>query len=110
MSLIPTTVLVLYLTMLLVFGIVGYRRSKDDETDYYLAGRSQGWVVSALTIMATFFSSFALLGAPGMVYRDGAVFALFSLNVPVAGAAVYIVGSRIRRCLLYTSPSPRDRG
>ena len=83
--------------MLLVFGIVGYRRSKDDETDYYLAGRSQGWVVSALTIMATFFSSFALLGAPGMVYRDGAVFALFSLNVPVAGAAVYIVGSRIRR-------------
>ncbi len=97
MSLIPTTVLVLYLTMLLVFGIVGYRRSKDDETDYYLAGRSQGWVVSALTIMATFFSSFALLGAPGMVYRDGAVFALFSLNVPVAGAAVYIVGSRIRR-------------
>jgi len=97
LSLIPTTVLVLYLTMLLVFGIVGYRRSKDDETDYYLAGRSQGWVVSALTIMATFFSSFALLGAPGMVYRDGAVFALFSLNVPVAGAAVYIVGSRIRR-------------
>ena len=97
MSLIPTTVLVLYLTMLLVFGIVGYRRSKDDETDYYLAGRSQGWVVSALTIMATFFSSFAQLGAPGMVYRDGAVFALFSLNVPVAGAAVYIVGSRIRR-------------
>ena len=47
--------------------------------------------------MATFFSSFALLGAPGMVYRDGVVFALFSLNVPVAGVAIYVFGTRIRR-------------
>ena len=46
---------------------------------------------------ATFFSSFALLGAPGMVYRDGVVFALFSLNVPVAGVAIYLLGDRIRK-------------
>ena len=91
------TVLTLYLLMLIVFGVIGYRRSTDTEDDYYLAGRGQGWIVSSLTIMATFFSSFALLGAPGMVYRDGAVFALFSLNVPVAGAGVYIIGSRIRQ-------------
>jgi SSS family solute:Na+ symporter len=94
---IPHVILGLYLVMLLAFGIKGYRQSQDTEEDYYLAGRDQGWMVSALTIMATFFSSFALLGAPGMVYRDGVVFALFSLNVPVAGVAVYILGSRIRR-------------
>jgi SSS family solute:Na+ symporter len=94
---IPYVILGLYLVMLLVFGIRGYRQSQDTEEDYYLAGRDQGWLVSALTIMATFFSSFALLGAPGMVYRDGVVFALFSLNVPVAGVAVYVLGSRIRR-------------
>lgn len=94
---IPHVILGLYLAMLLVFGIRGYRQSQDTEEDYYLAGRGQGWLVSSLTIMATFFSSFALLGAPGMVYRDGVVFALFSLNVPVAGVAVYILGSRIRR-------------
>ncbi len=35
------------------------------KEDYYLAGRNQGWVVSSLTIMATFFSSFGMLGAPG---------------------------------------------
>ena len=87
-----------YLLLLLAFGVQGYRRRQgDSEEDYYLAGRSQGWVVSSLTIMATFFSSFALLGAPGMVYRDGVVFALFSLNVPVAGVAIYLLGARIRR-------------
>ncbi|MBT5831027.1 MAG: hypothetical protein HOH77_12640, partial [Candidatus Latescibacteria bacterium] len=88
---IPHVILGFYLVMLLVFGLRGYRQSQDTEEDYYLAGRGQGWVVSSLTIMATFFSSFALLGAPGMVYRDGVVFALFSLNVPVAGVAVYIL-------------------
>ena len=88
---IPYIVVGLYLLMLLVFGYLGYRRSVSNEEDYYLAGRSQGWTVTSLTIMATFFSSFALLGAPGMVYRDGVVFALFSLNVPVAGAAIYTV-------------------
>ena len=76
-------------------GWLGYRRSQIGEEDYYLAGRGQGWVVTSLTIMATFFSSFALLGAPGMVYREGVVFALVSLNVPVAGYCVYLLGSRI---------------
>ena len=95
---VPYIILGSYLALLLVLGIVGYRRRQEEsEEDYYLAGRSQGWVVSSLTIMATFFSSFALLGAPGMVYRDGVVFALFSLNVPVAGVAIYLLGARIRR-------------
>ncbi|MEE3259116.1 MAG: sodium:solute symporter family protein [Candidatus Latescibacterota bacterium] len=95
---IPHIVLGLYLLVLLAFGIQGYRRRQNEsEEDYYLAGRSQGWVVSSLTIMATFFSSFALLGAPGMVYRDGVVFALFSLNVPVAGVAIYLLGAKIRK-------------
>ena len=67
----PRIVLGCYLVLLLAFGIQGYRRrSSNNEVDYYLAGRGQGWIVTSLTIMATFFSSFALLGAPGMVYRD----------------------------------------
>ena len=86
-----------YLVLLLALGIVGYLKSSGSEEDYYLAGRGQGWVVSSLTIMATFFSSFALLGAPGMVYKEGVVVALFSLNVPLAGASIYFLGSRIAR-------------
>ncbi len=93
----PHVVLALYLVMLLVIGVVGLVRSKQSEEDYYLAGRGQGWIVSSLTIMATFFSSFALLGAPSMVYKDGVVFALFALNVPLAGGVVYVLGSRISR-------------
>ena len=91
----PIYILAGYLLVLLLLGIAGWIKSKRGEEDYYLAGRSQGWLVSSVTIMATFFSSFALLGAPGMVYREGVMFALFSLNVPIAGISVYLIGSRI---------------
>jgi Na+/proline symporter len=92
---IPYVVLSGYLVLLLFLGLFGWLKSRLGEEDYYLASRQQGWMVSSLTIMATFFSSFALLGAPGMVYREGIVFALYSLNVPVAGVCVYLLGSRI---------------
>ena len=36
--------------------------------------------------MATFFSSAAMLGVPGNTYKEGVVFTLFALNVPLAGA------------------------
>lgn len=84
-----------YLVLLLVLGWLGHRASSAGEEDYYLAGRKQGWIVSTLTIMATFLSSFALLGAPGMVYREGVVFGLVALNIPVAGFCIYILGRRI---------------
>jgi len=93
----PHIVLATYLVFLLFLGYLGYRSSHEGEEDYYLAGRSQGWVVTTLTIIATFLSSFALMGAPGMVYREGVVFALVSLNAPVAGFCVYLFGSRICR-------------
>ena len=38
-----------------------------------------------------------LLGAPGKVYSEGAVFALVSLNVCVAGVCIYVLGGRIWR-------------
>ena len=84
-----------YIVLLVVLGVVGYLKGSQNEEDYYLAGRQQGWIVSSLTIMATFFSSFALLGAPGLVYREGVVFALFALNVPLAALTIVFIGKRI---------------
>ena len=91
----PYMVVALYLLVLLGLGLVGYLRSKPGEEDYYLAGRNQGWLVTAFTITATFSSSFAMLGAPSFVYRYGGVFTLFALNVPLAGLSVYLLGGRI---------------
>jgi len=93
----PLIVMVGQIILLLGIGLYGWYKSKAGEEDYYLAGRSQGFIISSLTIMATFFSSAALLGNPGAVYRDGVSSMLFALNLPLAGAAVYVLGSRIAR-------------
>lgn len=89
-----------YLVVLLALGLAGWlksRRAGDAETDYYLAGRGQGLVVTSLTIMATYFSGFAILTFPGWVYADGIAPMLFALNLPVAAGGIYLIGSRIRR-------------
>ena len=93
----PIVVLILYMLMLLIFGIVAYLKSSGSEEDYYLAGRGQGVLVTVLTIMATFFFSAAMLGIPGLIYKDGMAFLFFALNLPVSGAVIYILGSRIWR-------------
>jgi len=54
----------MYMVFLVALCIVGYLKGKATEEDYYLAGRGQGTLVTSLTIMATFFSSAALLGIP----------------------------------------------
>ena len=74
MGITPHVVLTLYMVMLLAFGIIGYLKSKTSEEDYYLAGREQGVLVTSLTIMATMFSSAAMLGIPGLIYKDGVYF------------------------------------
>ena len=93
----PQVVLLAYMVLLLGVAFVGYLRGRQTEEDYYLAGREQGVWATALTIMATMFSSAAMLGIPGLVYRDGVAFMLFALNLPVAGVAIFVLGSRIAR-------------
>lgn len=96
----PHIVLGFYLVGLLALGIVGLRKSrmaKNAESDYYLASRGQGVIVTSLTIMATYFSGVAMLAFPGMVYASGIAPMILALNLPVAAVAIYVLGNRIRR-------------
>ncbi|MDC0936963.1 sodium:solute symporter family protein [Pirellulales bacterium] len=93
----PALVVTAYLAVLIAISVYSYLKSRQSEDDYYLAGRGQNLLVTALTIMATFFSSAALLGIPGVIYKDGIAFFFFALNLPLSGAAVYVLGSRIAR-------------
>lgn len=104
----PVVVLVIYMIVLLTFGIVAYLKSNNSEEDYYLAGRGQGVLVTALTIMATFFSSAAMLGIPGLIYKERYVLLIFRVKPPTGrsrhlhfGFADLAVGTRPR--LRYSS-------
>ncbi|MAG57614.1 MAG: hypothetical protein CMJ83_15080 [Planctomycetes bacterium] len=86
-----------YVGVLIAIGVAGMLRSRNSEEDYYLAGRRQGFLTTAFTIMATMFSSAAVLGLPGQVYQDGFPFFFFALNLPLTACFVYLLGSRISR-------------
>ena len=97
MGYLPHIMLGLYMLLLVWLCYLGYKKGEATEVDYYLAGRNQGTLVTSLTIMATMFSSAALLGIPGTVYRDGLAFVPFALNLTVGGIGIYLLGSRIHR-------------
>ncbi|MBN2288516.1 MAG: sodium:solute symporter family protein [Candidatus Glassbacteria bacterium] len=88
----PLIVILLYLGITFSIGTYAWWRGRVTADDYYISARSQGYLVTALAIMATFFSSFAMLGAPGMLYKGGIGFVFFMLNVPICGALIWIIG------------------
>ena len=63
-------IFVLYLLMMLVIGIVAFKRTSN-TADYYLGGRSLGkWVVS-ISAQASDMSGWLLMGLPGAAYLSG---------------------------------------
>ncbi|MEA2062326.1 MAG: sodium:solute symporter family protein [Gemmatimonadota bacterium] len=88
----PLIVISLYLCITFSIGIFAWWRGRVTADDFYISARSQGYLVTALAIMATFFSSFAMLGAPAKLYQGGIGFVFFMLNVPICGALIWIIG------------------
>ena len=64
-----TLTFILYLGLMLVIGLVAYRRTQD-LSDYVLGGRNLGPVPSALSAGASDMSGWLLLGLPGFAMRS----------------------------------------
>tara|TARA_B100001971_G_C18253528_1_gene580162 strand:- start:160 stop:1626 length:1467 start_codon:yes stop_codon:yes gene_type:complete len=65
-----TLTFILYLGLMLVIGLVAYRRTQD-LSDYVLGGRNLGPVPSALSAGASDMSGWLLLGLPGFAMSAG---------------------------------------
>ncbi|MAD44376.1 MAG: sodium/proline symporter PutP [Oceanospirillaceae bacterium] len=65
-----TLTFILYLALMLVIGIVAYRRTQD-LSDYVLGGRNLGPIPSALSAGASDMSGWLLLGLPGFAMSAG---------------------------------------
>lgn len=66
----------IYAVVLVFFGItlyIGWINSRRTKTssDYFVAGKSLGTVVMALSAFATVISGFLFVGGPGLMYKNG---------------------------------------
>lgn len=72
-------VLVAYLIVVLSLGFYYSRRSEDNYTDYFLAGRNIGWFTVGISIFATNISSEHFIGLAGSGSTRGLAVGQFEL-------------------------------
>src|SRR4051812_20056831 len=67
-------------------GIALWTRLRQRETseDYFLAGRSQGWLIVSVTLFASLFSSISFVAIPGEAYHGGLIMSLLLILSPLA--------------------------
>ncbi|WP_419934007.1 sodium:solute symporter family protein [Candidatus Palauibacter sp.] len=92
---IATGLIFVYLLATIVLGAVANRRMSVDLEDFLLYGRKAGFVVLYLTVVATYHSAFAFLGAGGFFYTHGIGFWAAGAWTVLVGAITYVLGSRI---------------
>lgn len=86
---------VLFGSYLIASVLVGLLFVKEQRTmkDFFLAGRSMGSVVVAISILAALFSGVSYLGAPAEVYQNGFAYGwvLFSFLIATPITTIFIL-------------------
>lgn len=98
-SLLLLTVFILYLLVLVIIGVMSYRKGLPSAEDYFLAGRGFGTFVLFMSLFGTNVTAFALIGMPGIAYHAGVgVFGYFgAVGAFVTPLAFVLIGYPIWR-------------
>lgn len=83
MSTLDWVVLCCFTGFVVFYGIWKSKDTKDVDT-YIRAGRTSGWWIVTLSIMATQASAITFLSTPGQAYVDGMRFVQFYFGLPIA--------------------------
>lgn len=91
-----TGIIAFYLLLTIGVGVWANRLLAVDLEDFLLYGRKAGFFVLYLTVVATYHSAFAFLGSSGFFYTHGIGFWDAGTWTILTGAAIYVLGPRIR--------------
>lgn len=87
---------------------IGYKNTDRQSVEsFYMGGRDFGGLILFLTIGASWFSMWFLLGAPGSFYKHGSGFSTFFILNIVLGVMFFVYGRRmwlLGKVFDYTTP------
>ncbi len=93
-----------FLILLSLYVVIGsvivmvVARRKQTQEEYFVGGRTLGWIVTALTYAATTYSAFMMVGLVGLSYGTGVGAMIFELAYLVATVIILsIYGKKIWR-------------
>lgn len=99
-------IMVAYLVIALVIGILAGKGRGGSLSEFVVADRSLGFVVTAFLMGGAVFSAFSFLGAPGWAYSQGAPAYYIIVYTAFGILPWYIIGPKIgrigRKLNLYT--------
>ena len=88
-----------FLIILLVVGIYANRdlkKSKNFQKDYFIAGRSLGGVVLAMTLVATYGSVSSFVSGPGIAWNLGYGWVVFAAPQIITGFLILgVIGKKL---------------
>ncbi len=76
-SLIDSSIIIIYLVGILVIGILSVRLKKMTSDGYFLAGRGLNWVMVGAALFASNISTIHLVGLAASGYNEGLVWGNF---------------------------------
>ena len=71
LSLADWTIIVIYVLATLGIAVWTKIRSKNNAEEYMMAGRSMNWIIVAIAVFATLFSTISFVSVPGEGYNYG---------------------------------------
>lgn len=87
----------LYLLIMIMIGVYGYRKSTSNSEEFLIGGRQMGPVVTALSAGASDMSGWLLMGLPGAMYMLGLSASWMAIGLTVGAFLNYlIVAPRLR--------------
>ncbi len=78
----------IYLVVLISLAVIGNKKNKGDEHQFFLAGGNLGTIIGFLTFFATLYSTFILIGMPNFFRVHGVATWIF-LGVTDMALAVF---------------------
>ena len=91
--------MIIYMTAVVVIGVVYAKRANKSSEDYFLGGRSLGPWVTAMSAEASDMSGWLLMGLPGVAYWCGLADAAWTAIGLALGTYInwLVVSKRLRR-------------
>lgn len=92
-----------YMAAVVVLGSL-FAKGQEKVSDFFLAGRSMGWLPVAISIVATDLSAISYIGCPSWIYKEDTRKAFDLLAIPLlwaVGATIFL--SLFYKLKLYTA-------
>ncbi len=87
----------LYVMIMIMIGIYGYRKSTSNSEEFLIGGRKMGPFVTALSAGASDMSGWLLMGLPGAMYMMGLSASWLAIGLTIGAFLNYvIVAPRLR--------------